>query len=469
MFNKRWVFFVPVIVGIIIFLLLKQNSPEPQQKPAREVSTAVRVLAIPELSVTPIAIGYGTVRPVSTWEAIAQVEGIILEKNPDFSKGAIIEKGHLLFQIDPVDYQLNITQIEADILATKAQQEELNTKQKNTQASLEIEKKSLELTKNELKRLQKLLKKSSVSRSDFEAQERNMLAQQQSVLAQSNSLKLIPTQKAQLEAQLQQKKTQLKRAQRDLHNTKITMPFTGRISTDNVEPAQYVRVGDMLTAADALDKAEIEVQIPIRYFRGLLRSEKHINLLHPSMNKLDQQLGINAMVVLQEGGLSIHWKARFSRLSDTLDPKTRTIGVIVEVDKPYDDVIPGSRPPLIKGFFVEVHLLGAPRPDSLIVPRSALHNNHLYLVNEQNRLVIKKVQVDLYQPEFAIVSDIRTTSKGAPAKNPLVAGDSLIISDLVPAIEGMLLSPQQDHSSEKHLKTLVLLNRDKHLRVKGDQ
>jgi len=458
--NKRWFFFIPVIFGVIVLVLLKQNTPAPQQNPAREITKAVRTLALPQLTVTPMAIGYGTVRPVSTWEAIAQVEGIIMDKHPHLGKGAIIEKGSILFQIDTTDYELGIAQIAADILATKAQLEELDIKLENTQASLDIEKKSLELTKKELKRLKKLLNQSSVSLSDFETQERSMLAQQQSVLAQNNSLKLIPSQKALLNAQLQQKNSQLQRAQRDLNNTKIIMPFTGRISADNVELAQYVRVGSTLAAADALDKAEIEVQIPIGYFRGLIRSDKRINLLEQSTQQLNNTLGISAQVVLREGNLTTFWDAHFARLTDTLDPKTRTIGVIVEVSDPYSNVIPGSKPPLVKGFFVEVHLQGAPRPDSLIVPRSALHNQHLYLVNKDNRLEIKKIQVELYQPEFAIVSSYH--------ENPLKAGDKVIISDLVPAIKGMLLSAQPDQEASDYLKK-INLSANNSTRVKGVQ
>ncbi|MDX2506041.1 MAG: hypothetical protein QNL62_16405 [Gammaproteobacteria bacterium] len=469
MFKKRWVFFIPVILGIVVIVLLKQNKPVPQQKPAQETVTVVRTLAIPSLTVKPVAIGYGTVQPVSTWEAVAQVEGIITEKNPALGKGAIIEKGTLLLQIDPTDYELNITQIEADILANKAQLEELEIKLKNTQASLSIEKKSLDLTRKELKRLQNLVKKGSVSFSAVEAQERTMLAQQQSVQAQNNSLKLIPSQRALLEAQLQQKQSQLKSAQRDLDNTRISMPFTGRISANNVELAQYVRIGNTLTAADALDKAEIEVQIPIRYFRGLLRTREgeSVNLLELSQQKLHEKMGIKAQVVLQEGGLSTAWDARFARLSDTLDPKTRTIGVIVEVDNPYGDVSPGSRPPLIKGFFVQVHLTGAARPGSLVVPRSALHNNQLYLMNNQNRLEILKVRVELYQPEFAIVSSamVSTTSVTSDEQTKqLKAGNNIIVSDLVPAIEGMLLSGQQDTSMANRLQSLV-----NGLQVKGVQ
>jgi len=449
LFKKRWIFFIPVILGIVVIVLLKQNKPTPQQKPAQETATIVRTLSIPQLTVTPAAVGYGTVRPVSTWEAVAQVEGIIVKKHPHLGKGAIIEKDAVLLQIDPTDYELNIVQIEADIMANQAQLDEINTRLENTQVSLEIEKKSLQLAEAELKRLQKLVKKGSVSFSDVEAQERNMLAQQQSVQAQNNSIKLIPSQRALLEAQLQQKQSQLRSAQRDLDNTQITMPFTGRISVDNVQLAQYVRVGSTLTAADALDKAEIEVQIPIRYFRGLLQANGNagVNLLNVSPEQLKEKMGIKAKVVLYEGGLSTIWDAHFARLTDTLDPKTRTIGVIVEVDDPYGNVQPGNRPPLIKGFFVEVHLTGAARPDSLIVPRSALHNNQLYLLNKENRLAFQKVNVELYQPEFAIIS--------AAADNPINAGDNIIISDLVPAIKGMLLSPKQDIDTAERLKRQV--------------
>ena len=462
MSNKRWFFFVPVIFGVIVLVLLKQNSSTPQQNPIQEMSKAVRTLSLPQLTVAPMAIGYGTVRPASTWEAVAQVEGIILEKHSHLDKGAILEKGTLLFQIDPVDYELNIAQIEADILATEAQMEELDTKLENTQASLEIEKKSLQLTKNELKRLQKLLKKSSVSHSDFESQERSMLAQQQSVLSQSNSLKLIPNQKALLEAQLQQKHSQLKRAHRDLENTKIIMPFTGRISADNVETAQYVRIGNTLAAADSLDKAEIEVQIPIGYFRGLLNTHKTVNLLEEANQKLHKTLGIQAQVVLREGGLTTTWDAQFARLTDTLDPKTRTIGVIVTVNNPYGDVNPGRKPPLVKGFFVEVHLQGSPRENSLIVPRSALHNKHLYVINDQGRLKIQKVHVELFQPEFAVISNVQESESTTPLK----AGDTIVISDLTPAIEGMLLKAQDDPEITQYLNKLILTSQ---IRAKGVQ
>lgn len=442
---KRWVFFIPVIIGIIIFVLLKQNSSVPKQKSAQELAIAVRSIAIPQLDVSPVAIGYGTVQPVTTWEAVAQVEGVIIKKHPQLNKGAIIKKGSLLLKIDPTEYELKITQTEADILANRAQLEELEIKLENTKDSLAIEIKSLELIKKELQRLQRLVKKGGVSFSEVEAQERAMLAQQQNVQSQKSSLKLFPSQKALLEAQLQQKQSLLETAQRDLSYTQILMPFTGRISRDDIELDQHARIGTTLAAADALDKVEIEVQIPIRYFRGLLSSSntQGINLLDLSQSNEKQGMGITARVILREGGILTSWDAHFSRLTDTLDPKTRTVGIIIEVDNPYSNVIPGKRPPLIKGFFVEVHLTGRTRTESLVVPRSAIHNQHLYLVNKENRLEIKKIHTTLLQAEFAVV------------EGDIKQGDTLVVSDLVPAIKGMLLTPKSDSETIDRLNHVV--------------
>lgn len=102
-----------------------------------------------------------------------------------------------------------------------------------------------------------------------------------------------------------------------------------------------------------------------------------------------------------------------------------------------------SVPPLIKGFFVEVYLTGKIRSESLVVPRSAIHNQHLYLVNKENRLEIKKIHTTLLQAEFAVV------------EGDIKQGDTLVVSDLVPAIKGMLLTPKSDSETLDRLNHVV--------------
>ncbi|WP_029134872.1 efflux RND transporter periplasmic adaptor subunit [Sedimenticola selenatireducens] len=437
--SRKWVILIPVIAGIAALMALKKSSNPPVQEARLEQARLVRVISAPRITVIPTAKGHGTVRPSRTWEAVAQVKGKIVEKHPALQKGAILDAGSLILRIDPTDYELAIAQAEADIQATRAQLDELDAKATNTEASLKIEQAALALNRKELERKRQLVGKGGISRSDLESQERSLLAQQQSVQTQINTLNLFPSQKALLEAQLERHRASLATARRSLANTEIRLPFTSRIAEVNAEQGQYVREGEMLVAADDLDKAEIEIQIPINQMSHLMHASRAIDVLNLNPAEAMQQIGLSATATLQETGLSASWQARLARLSDTLDPKTRTVGVIVEVDKPYANVLPGSRPPLVKGLFVQVTLAGKPRPDSLVVPRSALHADRLYVVDEQQRLDIREVKVGMLQPGFATI------------ESGLKPAERVVISDLVPAIQGMLLNPVQDQATEQQL------------------
>jgi RND family efflux transporter MFP subunit len=436
---RKWVILIPLVIGIAAFIFLKQNEKPPVQEDVKEIPRLVRVIAAPRVSVTPVASGYGTVSPALTWEAVARVRGDIIEKHPDLEKGAILQAHTQLLRIDPTDYELAVAEARANIEATRAQLLELENKTDNTRRSLEIEQAALALNRKELTRQRSLVGKGGISRSGVETQERTLLAQKQSVQMQKNALNLIPSQKALLQAQLTRNEAKLSQALRDLSHTVIRIPFTGRISAVKVEQNQYVREGELLTTAGGLDKAEVEAQIPLDEISNMIRSDEVIDAFKGSPEQIRKVMRLEARILLREGDLSARWQARFSRMSDTLDPKTRTVGVIVEVDDPYANVQPGIRPPLFKGLFVEVRLTGRPLPDSLVVPRLALHEGRVYIANRDDRLEIRPVEVAMSQPQFAII------------RSGIEAGERVVVSDLVPAIEGMLLKTQDDPENLHYL------------------
>ncbi len=447
MLKKKWVFFIPVIIAIAVLLVLKQNKQEPVRNQAQERVTHVRIISVPGVSVIPTTIGYGTVQPSSNWRAISQVKGRVIHKDSKLKKGSILNAGTLLIKIDPTDYQLSMAQTQADIAAIEAQLSELKIKEENTRLSLEIEQRSLKLIEKELQRLKKLVKKGGVSFSDVEKQERSLLGQQQVVQNQHNTLNLLPTQKALLEAQLLRQQTQIQSLQRDLANTQITLPFSGRIAEVNIEENQYIREGEVLITVDSLDKAEVEVQLPLSDLQSIMHSEVIIN----ATKKLQHNHDIQAEVLLKMGDNIISWPAQFARLSDRLDPKTRTLGVIVEVDQPYANIQPGVRPPLIKGLFVKVKLTGKMLENSIIVPNSALqpstkdiNQKVVYLINQQGRLEIRPVSIKITQDEYSILNNKKDNIG-------LDEGEQLVISELLPAIENMLLSSEQDELFSQHI------------------
>lgn len=428
-----------IIVGILIFIFLVKNRAEPEKKPLAETARAVRVIEVPQIDVTPTLKATGTVKPHQVWNGVAQVSGKIIEKHAQLNKGAIIQAGEVLLKIDPSDYELAIDQAKTNIEATQAQIAESKVKEKNAKASLKIEEDALRIAKQELTRKSKLVKQGTVTRSDVEKEERSVLAQQQSAQSLKNTINLIPAERRRLEADIVRLKAMLKEAELNLQRTVVNMPFNGRIAETKVEIKQFVRQGDVLVIADSMDKAEVEVDVPMGRVSALISSDEVIDIEDVRTLGIGEVLGLSATVMLRRNDKIIRWDGKIARTSDTLDTRTRTMGFIIEVDNPYKNVQPGVRPPLVKGMFVEVEIKGKPSPGKLVIPRSAVHNQNVYFVNEQNRLERRLVEIELSGSSYVVVKD------------GLNAGERIVVSDLSPAIDGMLLEPVLDKDMSQRI------------------
>jgi hypothetical protein len=141
------------------------------------------------------------------------------------------------------------------------------------------------------------------------------------------------------------------------------------------------------------------------------------------------RFGIEATVRLRLPDQAFEWNGRFARAAPGLAARTRAVGIVVAVDQPYEGATQRSSPPLVKGMFVEVELRGQPRRDRIVVPRASIRAGRVYIAGVENRLVIRPIVVEFVQGEEAILA------------SGLAAGERLVVSDLIPAIEGMLLAP----------------------------
>ncbi len=407
----------PVLVGIVILLVMKSGKLPPQPSQAGEVAIPVQIMTLEAVDFTPIAQGYGSVQPAEVWKAVAQVSGRIIATHPRLKNGEIITRGEMLYQIDPVDYELSLAQAQTQLA-------ELDTQQANTRASIEIEQKNLALAQKEYRRLSKLLKKGNVSQSSVDSAERSLLQSRAQLQNLQNSLSLIPLQKKQQQAKIVQ-------AQRDLANTRINAPLNMKVSGLAIEQDQFVSKGQLLFSGDAIDEVEITAQVSPSSLKNLFQNRQDlpqdISLL---ANSLASITGFKPTVKLDMGNDQIaSWQARFKRFSDTVDSQTRTLGVVVAVDKPLQQVIPGQRPPLSKGMFVEVSIAGKPQPGRIVVPRYAIRDSHAYVMDNQQRLQIRPLIKAFDQRQQSVIAQ------------GLKVGDKLVLTDLIPAVEGMLLKP----------------------------
>ncbi|MEO0662739.1 MAG: efflux RND transporter periplasmic adaptor subunit, partial [Planctomycetota bacterium] len=111
---------------------------------------------------------------------------------------------------------------------------------------------------------------------------------------------------------------------------------------------------------------------------------------------------------------------------------TRTVTFVAAVDDAYRGAAASGRPPLARGMFVEVTFTGDALEQRLSVPRHAVRAGAVFVVDTESRLEVRPVAVDFFQGGDAVL------------RGGLRAGDEIVLTDLIPAIPGMLLEPASD-------------------------
>ncbi len=431
--TKKLLFFIPVAAGILLLFTMVSNKKEPSRPEIAEQPRTVHVVTVQPMTIIPRVTGYGYVQPTETWEALPEVSGKIIEIHPELEKGAFIAKGDLLVRIDPQSYGFAESRGLASVMSVDAQLKELAQQKTNTQKLLNIERQKLKLTKQELERNKKLYEKGVISPSDLEQEEKNLLVQQTSVDNLVNTLQLIPSQETALQAQKKSDVSSLSELRLDIEKTVIRAPFNCRISEVNIELNQFAPAGTMLVKVVNISEVEIPVQLSPTEFTNLLSlkvgEQSPLVATKLNMDSIRKLIGISATVRLPLFNKKAEWQGTFMRTSDSIDLDTGAITVYITVDQPYEKVIPSVRPPLVPNLYTEVELRGSPRDNRFVIPFQAIHNGVVHLVNAENRLKKQEVTVEMVMGDLAVIH------------SDLPANSIVVTTDLVPAIEGMLLEP----------------------------
>lgn len=430
---RRLLILLPVAIGVAILVLMARSRGGMDETPVGERTMTVRVVPVARTEVVPRVIGYGVVRPGRTWQAVAQVAGRIVSKDAQAEAGAFAAEGSVLFEIDPRAYELAVRETEARIAKLEADLAELATRESNTERTLEIEKRSLAASERELARKKGLAEQGVLPQTDADQEESRYLQQLVKTGELENNLKLVPAERKSLEASLQAEAVKLEVAQLDLSYTRMPTPFRARLVRVDAEEAQYVSVGQTLAEAHGMEVAEVVAQVPVAKMRHLIPdvgSGPEVMAQFES-GEIIANLGLSAVVRMRSGDFVAEWAAEVTRISAAIDPETRTLGVVVAVAEPYRQAIPGVRPPLVQDMFCEVELRGRAKPDRALIPRAAVHDGEVF-VAEDGRLRRRKVDVDFQ------LKDLVCLSAG------LDHGEVLVVSDPIPAIEGMLLDTLVD-------------------------
>ena len=428
--QKYPVLFISMGIAIVIAIILVKSKSPMEHNTTELPNKAVNVIVAAEIPFRSRITAYGNAQPAITLNSMAEVSGKISYLHPHLKAGETIPAGTRVVRIDAKDYAVGLKQTQADLNASVSALKELAEDEKTTERSLELAKKNLKVGEAEYARIQKIWDQRLIAKSTLDAEEQKVIQLRQQLEELQGKINSFDSRKQSVNAQIERAQQEVQNRQTILGRTDITLPFDARIGTVSIEKNEFVTVGSVLFEAIDLQGVEINAQLPMDSMRSLVSHLQDMpnadKFLLQAGGRITDRIGLSAKVRLVNGMAGAVWDARVLRLSEAIDPTRQTLGVVVGVDKPYQKAIPGVRPPLLKGMYTAVDIY-APVHPAMVIPRKAVHQGRVYIADSDNKLSIRNVELQLIQGDLVVV------------RNGIKAGERVIITDLIPVIEGMPL------------------------------
>ncbi|RBN35210.1 efflux RND transporter periplasmic adaptor subunit [Lawsonia intracellularis] len=329
--------------------LISCSSNEQASMPA----PLVEVMTI-ESKDTPIVLTFvGQTEGSRSVEVRAQVSGILM--NRAYEEGQYVEKGQLLFEIEPDTYKANLEQAQSMMEQAKA---------KFVQAQQERD------------RILPLYKKNAVSQKDRD-----------SAVASYNAAK----------ADLDAAKAEVTKAKIKLGYAYVKSPVSGYASKENKT------IGNLITAGSSSDSLLTVVnQVNPIYANFSIPSPQY---MHIKMLKSENLLTIDnptATMTLADGSIYKE-TGKVTFIDKQVNPSTSVVAARAEFINPDAHVLPGQ--------FVRVNVQGVILVNAILIPQKALIQTQkgtvVAVVNKENKVEMRPVRIGQnYGENFFVYSGL---------------------------------------------------------------
>ncbi|MDA8725484.1 efflux RND transporter periplasmic adaptor subunit [Alphaproteobacteria bacterium] len=337
---------MPLLVlmgGFFGFSMLVATKPQTKPAENREITWSVAAQKVAYEIYQPRISAFGELRPRREVNLRALVSGEVIATSAGFEDGAQVSKGDVLLEIDPFTYENQLADARAQLKGAKAVLKERQAAAK--------------LARQEKARAQKLFKKGTVS--------------QKTVDDKNTDATIKAARAEQQQSAVDRINVQVKKAKRDLANTKVIAPFSGFLANITAREGRVLNPNDQVGVLLDSDNFDVVFNLSdAEYGRFLERNSEVI--------------GRPVNIVWQLGGERIELKAEIERVGAQISQTTRGVDVYARID--------GKLPSNLRGgAFVTVELLAQPVPDVMAISKDALYgDNTLYLI-ENGRLTRKTI------------------------------------------------------------------------------
>ena len=363
-----------VSIGVVGALSAAKPAPEKKEESQRLVSLYVDEVRSDEVTISVET--QGEVRPKTEIDLIPQVSGRIVAISDSFAEGAEFTPGETLIKIDDTNYKLAVIRAEARV----------------AEAKVGVQR---ELANAKIKEEHWLDKRTTGEPTPYALNKPQVM---------------------EAEAKLLAAEADLKEARLNVARTEINVPFLGRVREKNIGIGQYVTAGTRLGRVFSTDI--VEIRLPL--------TDAQLEELNLPMGFMADAFNAPAVQFTANVGNRQHiWSGHIVRTHASVDQQTRLIYAIAEVEDPYG-LGSDNGAPIAVGMFVHAEIAGVSSQSAMVLPRLALRNaDKVYVINDQNRLEIRTVEIISTSEETVLVS------------NGVEVGDKVVTSTIPAAVDGM--------------------------------
>lgn len=322
--------------------LIYQTEPAAQREGAtRKTAALVETVTVTRGTHRPELVVLGNVQPARTIMLSALVSGEIIEVDPAFMPGVIVDKGQPLIRIDPADFE-NVLVLRMSEL-------------KQVEAELAIEQ-----------------GRQAVARKELEALDR-------SVSEENRPLVLREPQIAAIRARVDAARAEVNQAELDLKRTQVNAPFDAQIIRRQANLGSQVGAGQAVAEMVGVEEYWVVASVPLRHLERIGFAEK-------------QQGGSGVSLTMKSA-----WPAgtarqgEVTRLIGGLDPESRLAQVLITIKDPLSRE--SDAPPLLLDTIVEARIAGKPLEGVVQISRDYLRQGDAVWVLKDGKLEIRKVTI----------------------------------------------------------------------------
>jgi RND family efflux transporter MFP subunit len=323
----------------------------------------------------------GTVGPARSIALHPRVSGEILSVHDEFEPGGLLEADEELLRIDASDYDLVVAQRETDVA--------------RAEADLALEKGQQSIAKREFELL---------GEDVPEEEGRNLV--------------LRKPQLATVEARLAAARTALAKAKLDRDRTKVEVPLNSLVRTRDADVGTRVTPSTRLATLVGTDDYWIEATVPVDRLRWI------------RVPRTRGETGSTVRVTSEAAwGRGVARTGTVLRLAGDIEEQGRMARLLVRVEDPLAlREENAGEPVLLLGAYVRVVIEGTEIPDVAAIHRDRIHDgNRVWILDDEDRLEIRTVEVAYRGPDLALVS------------SGVREGERIVVTDLAAPVEGMPL------------------------------